>query len=224
MASLEDYYVCQVCRNVPSDTTKTHYKHYGGICCFNCKSFFKYCNDKNYVDEDGRIKYKCVKKGQGNTQCEIHYQAKQQCKKCRYIKCLQIGMDKDLIRKGTERQKYTRKKLTGFKKKPIDNHKIMEDICQAYSSSLETIIIKDNNLVKFVKDGHQPGKHWTKRHSEALIDVMNLHGNVVLDMVSKLDLLKSLCQADQKMLMDNNAKLYKYYIMARYFSHYNSNR
>ena len=91
------------------------------------------------------------------------------------------------------------------------------------NSSFETII-RNNNLFQLVKEGHQPGIHWTKKHSEALIDMMNLHANVVLDMVSRLDLFRSLCQEDQKMLMESNAKLFKYYVMARYFNHSNSSR
>lgn len=222
MASLKNTQFCHVCQ-IPPTTTKTHYTHYGGICCFKCKAFFKYCHDKNYVDEDGKIKYKCVRKGESFTQCEVHHQGKQMCKKCRYLKCVQIGMEGDLIRKGSEREKYIRKKLTGFKKKTTDNHQILHDISQAYNSSFQTII-RNNNLVWLVKEGHQPGIHWTKKHSEVLIDMMNLHANVVQDMVSNLDLFKSLCHEDQKMLMDNNAKLFKYYVMARYFNHSNSSR
>ena len=129
MASLKNTQFCHVC-HIPPTTTRTHYNHYGGICCFKCKAFFKYCHDKNYVDEDGRIKYKCVKKGESLTQCEVHHQGKQMCKKCRYLKCVQIGMEGVLIRKGSEREKYIRKKLTGFKKKTTDNHQILQDISQ----------------------------------------------------------------------------------------------
>ena len=222
MESLENF--CHVCQMPPSDPTKVHYKHYGGLCCFNCKAFFKYSRDKNLVDENGRSRYKCIKKGGGMTPCEVHYQAKKKCKKCRYDKCVQIGMDGDLIKQGTERQKYTRKILIGFKRKqPSDNHKILEDIVQAYESSFENTI-KDNNLTQFLRAGHQPGIHWTKRHSDAMIEVINLHSNIVVEMVSKLDLFKTtLCPEDQKVLIDNNAKLYKYYIMARYFTHHSSN-
>ena len=215
MESLEN---CHVCHIPPSDN-KVHYKHYGGLCCFKCKAFFKYSRDRNLAEANGRSKYKCINNKGGP--CEVHYQAEKKCKKCRYAKCVQIGMDGDLIRQGSERQKYTRQKLTGFKRKPSDSHQIVQDIAQAYDSSLEKTI-RDNDLTRFLQAGHQPGVHWTKRHSDALIEVMNLHSKMVVDMVSNLDMFKTLCPEDQKVLIDNNAKLYKYYIMARYFTHHNS--
>ena len=200
---------CQVCE-FPS---RKIYRHYNGLVCFKCKAFFKYCHDHGNVDPSGNISYKC--KGSG-TGCEIHYQGKM-CKKCRFDKCVEIGMDFKLIKQGMQRHKYTRKKLLGFKHTPY------ERIVQAHRSSLAAII-QPNNLTRFLKDGHRPGIHWTKRHSEAMLEVLNLHELVVIDLVTKLDLFKSLGSHDQKILTDNNAKLYKFYIMARYLTQMNTDK
>lgn len=68
--------------NVCGDRAIAH-MHYGGICCYSCKAFFRRAsqtgNDKNY---------KCKK----DQDCVVSVANRRACQYCRFIKCLEIGM------------------------------------------------------------------------------------------------------------------------------------
>ena len=69
---------CHVC----GDKAIAHL-HYGGICCYSCKAFFRRAvqngKDKHYKCKVGR-------------QCEVSVQTRRGCQKCRFEKCLRVGM------------------------------------------------------------------------------------------------------------------------------------
>lgn len=68
--------------NVCGDRAIAH-MHYGGICCYSCKAFFRRAsqtgNDKNY---------KCKK----DENCVVSVANRRSCQYCRFMKCLAIGM------------------------------------------------------------------------------------------------------------------------------------
>ena len=80
--------VCQICGQV-NKTQGKHYYHYGAIACYGCKSFFRRTtNKKSY------LKFTCV----NGTPCPTYdYAQWHRCSKCRYKKCLEVGMNPKLV-------------------------------------------------------------------------------------------------------------------------------
>ena len=57
--------------------------HYGGICCYSCKAFFR------RAVQSGKDKaYSCKRQ----SRCEVSVNTRRGCQKCRFEKCLSIGM------------------------------------------------------------------------------------------------------------------------------------
>jgi len=69
---------CKVC----GDKAIAH-MHYGGICCYSCKAFFR-----RAVQSGKDKKYTC----KGNHDCTVVLTNRRGCQKCRHEKCLEIGM------------------------------------------------------------------------------------------------------------------------------------
>jgi len=69
---------CSVCYSPATDVL-----HYGAVACYSCRAFFRrtICSKKEY-----RF---CSKR---NGVCIIKLETRKNCKKCRFAKCLQIGM------------------------------------------------------------------------------------------------------------------------------------
>lgn len=70
--------VCAVCGDGASE-----HLHYGAICCFSCRAFFR-----RYAD---RKKCVCVR---GDSNCVIDTNRRNDCMHCRLQKCYKIGMKK----------------------------------------------------------------------------------------------------------------------------------
>ena len=69
---------CHVC----GDKAIAHL-HYGGICCYSCKAFFR------RAVQSGKDKmYKCKR----DSDCEVSVNTRKGCQRCRLEKCLSIGM------------------------------------------------------------------------------------------------------------------------------------
>ena len=69
---------CHVC----GDKAIAHL-HYGGICCYSCKAFFR------RAVQSGKDKmYKCKR----DSDCEVSVNTRRGCQKCRLEKCRSIGM------------------------------------------------------------------------------------------------------------------------------------
>lgn len=74
---------CRIC----GDITLVHF-NFNGLSCQSCKKFFRRNVDK--IKE-----YKCQKNGK----CLITKLTRKSCKRCRFDKCIEIGMRMDLISK-----------------------------------------------------------------------------------------------------------------------------
>ena len=69
---------CHVC----GDKAIAHL-HYGGICCYSCKAFFR------RAVQNGKDKlYKC----KASHDCSVSVETRRSCQKCRFEKCLSVGM------------------------------------------------------------------------------------------------------------------------------------
>merc|ERR1719348_1420490 len=75
---------CPVC----GDIAVAHF-HYGGMCCYSCKAFFR-----RVVNTNKATKYKCRA---GNNQCDVSLANRRSCQACRYKKCVGAGMKPGLV-------------------------------------------------------------------------------------------------------------------------------
>uniref|UniRef100_A0A8R1I4E8 Nuclear receptor domain-containing protein n=2 Tax=Caenorhabditis japonica TaxID=281687 RepID=A0A8R1I4E8_CAEJA len=76
--------VCAVCND------RAICLHYGARTCEGCKGFFKRTVQKN-------SKYSCA----GNKNCPIDKRYRSRCQYCRFQKCLEVGMVKEIVRGGS---------------------------------------------------------------------------------------------------------------------------
>merc|ERR1719195_37897 len=75
--------ICTICGEMAPEDDK-HHLHYGGICCYSCRAFFRRAHQNTK-----RPNFEC--KSGGN--CQITVKNRRKCQKCRYEKCVNIGMD-----------------------------------------------------------------------------------------------------------------------------------
>jgi nuclear factor 4-beta len=93
-------------------------KHYGAISCDGCKGFFRRSVRKNPV-------YEC--RHQNN--CTIDKDKRNQCRHCRWKKCIRMGMKKDAVQKerdrlGRQRGHHYNYGTTSIK---LDSHHLEDD-------------------------------------------------------------------------------------------------
>lgn len=80
--------ICHVCGTRGAQT------HYGGICCVSCKMFFR--RNAQYDLNANRCVF--------NEKCDITINSRRACRYCRLQKCLDIGMQRELLRASHQRQ------------------------------------------------------------------------------------------------------------------------
>ena len=92
---MDPFQICQICS---VKAKEKHYTHYGGVCCFSCKAFFRRIHQKDLVK-----KLAC----ESQENCNIQTRNRTDCKRCRYLKCLNIGMDPEKVLNEQDRKKFT---------------------------------------------------------------------------------------------------------------------
>jgi len=74
------------------------HQHYGAICCYSCRAFFRRGITRNYV---------CVR---GDNMCQVTSITRTNCKRCRYIRCLSVGMKPELVDATLKRKQEERRR------------------------------------------------------------------------------------------------------------------
>ncbi|WKX97724.1 hypothetical protein Q1695_013417 [Nippostrongylus brasiliensis] len=74
---------CQVC-----DSPSVSSLHFGGRACKACAAFFRRTVAMN-------MSYVCAG---GTKKCRVHYEMRNICRFCRYVRCIRAGMKVDLVR------------------------------------------------------------------------------------------------------------------------------
>ena len=96
---------CPVCGDF---SVNGHSKNYGAFVCFSCKAFFRRIHQKEHFN----IKtYICKKTGN----CKITVTTRRSCQRCRYEKCISVGMDPSSVMTLEEKKKWFTKAT--FKRK-----------------------------------------------------------------------------------------------------------
>ena len=96
---------CFVCTEV-SKADQDYLRSYGGIACFSCRAFFRRATHRSK-----NRPMSC----HNNDRCKVNVDNRQNCKKCRYQKCLKSGMSPDAVL--SDEQKVVRFRKVLSKKK-----------------------------------------------------------------------------------------------------------
>ena len=94
---VDDETVCPVCGETAPDDDK-HHLHYGGICCYSCRAFFRRCHQGTKTP-----KFEC-RNGNTGKRCPITMKTRRKCQKCRYDRCLEIGMESKWVLTGDQKK------------------------------------------------------------------------------------------------------------------------
>ena len=79
--------VCSVC----GDVAPKHLQ-YGAICCYSCRAFFRRGVAKEFPCSN-------------DNKCFINKFTRTNCKKCRYARCLQVGMSDEVVVERLEKRR-----------------------------------------------------------------------------------------------------------------------
>lgn len=101
--SMEPTEECQICQD-----PAIRHLHYGAITCFSCKAFFRRTSQSKAYQ-----KFMCKSTGE----CNVLHKLRKKCRKCRYEKCIRVGMKPSLVLSDEEKIKRFKKSLS---KKAMD--------------------------------------------------------------------------------------------------------
>ncbi len=87
---------CRIC----AEPAAKH-MHYGAITCFSCKAFFR-----RAIQNDVAREFIC----RASNNCEIGVQSRKHCQKCRFERCLAVGMKPGWVLSKVERQRRFRRR------------------------------------------------------------------------------------------------------------------
>jgi len=74
------------------------HQHYGAVCCYSCRAFFRRGITRSYV---------CVR---GDDLCQVNSITRTNCKRCRYARCLEVGMKPELVDATLKRKQEERRR------------------------------------------------------------------------------------------------------------------
>ena len=87
---------CRVCREPAAK-----HVHYGANTCFSCRAFFRRSIQNRTCNN-----YNCRRQGK----CEITLKSRKNCQKCRFERCLEVGMKPSWVLSEEERSRSESKK------------------------------------------------------------------------------------------------------------------
>eukprot|EP00092_Neocalanus_flemingeri_P037047 GFUD01040332.1.p1 GENE.GFUD01040332.1~~GFUD01040332.1.p1 ORF type:complete len:624 (-),score=130.43 GFUD01040332.1:77-1948(-) len=217
---------CHVC----GDLAIAH-MHYGGVCCYSCKAFFR------RATQTGKDKkYKC----KNDKQCSITFTNRRACQYCRFQKCLNIGMkpnwvlsdeqcnirfrkvrkDKsvnnanDMPREGTnsiEIKTVVKEECPAVSKglvMPFTNEeaKSIEFMVESYTLSKETFVFSEENDILWNKMFNKSQTE-RKKHDYTTFDLGSLIMTVIkknIFFVKTNDKFDSIVESDKMALLQKN--------------------
>lgn len=218
---------CHVC----GDLAIAH-MHYGGVCCYSCKAFFRRATQtgKDAV-------YKC----KNEKDCPVTYTNRRACQYCRFHKCLAIGMkpnwvlsdeqcsirfrkvrkDKSVNKKASEMQREgtnsVEKETVVKEEHPTIDHglvmpftneeaKSIEFMVESYTLSKETFVFSDENDVLWNKLFNEAQAE-QKKHDYTTFDLGSLIMTVIkknIFFVKTNEKFNSLYESDKMTLLQKN--------------------
>ena len=190
--------ICQICL-VPAHGTEKYHQHYGGICCLSCKSFFRRSHRLDIAPH-----LFC----ENNGRCDVTLHNRTKCKKCRYARCLQAGLQEKRVLTESECVKYSQKKqCSGQNNLPIDGPPNNGN--PNFESIFQELAFLHYNF---------EAPEWTKQHNKCFLYAIQILSKKFRDFAFKDKDFKSLCAEDQNLLLMRNSKLINLVYIAKYLA------
>ncbi|CAI2344583.1 unnamed protein product [Caenorhabditis sp. 36 PRJEB53466] len=113
---------CHVCASPTANTL-----HFGGRSCKACAAFFRRSVAMSMT-------YECIGSQDDSVPCKIHFELRMLCRHCRFIKCLDAGMRRELVQAKKEEARVAKRRSRGLivaKKNEVET--TYEEYVNAYS-------------------------------------------------------------------------------------------
>uniref|UniRef100_A0A8R1E1S6 Nuclear receptor domain-containing protein n=1 Tax=Caenorhabditis japonica TaxID=281687 RepID=A0A8R1E1S6_CAEJA len=94
--------ICHVCASPTANTL-----HFGGRSCKACAAFFRRSVSMSMT-------YECIGSPNDTNPCKIHFELRMLCRHCRFIKCLEAGMRKELVQAKKEETRVAKRRSKGL--------------------------------------------------------------------------------------------------------------
>ena len=231
MANLDLSKICQICLSEAPEKVK-FYQHYGAICCYSCKAFFR-----RYIRGENNIHlYRCKE----NSNCPLT-EGRKTCKKCRYDKCLQVGMIPEKVLNEEDRKKFTHAKKNKRKRTheeavldlealettseegetqadfdPATLQFLIDEVQKTFLRSIMEVSSYQEN-VELLISGHLDKNQWSIYHTKAFMEMMDGYEILMRTFADRIQSFRLLPTSDQDLLLRNNGKFFREYMMSRYF-------
>ena len=203
---------CQICAQ-PARLRETYYSHYGAVCCLSCKAFFRRIFREGTRNPDSLA---CKKSGT----CSLQAGKRKKCRKCRFDKCILIGMSPGLVPNDEESKKYTYKKKSKKKKTSPEVAALQSMLASFTETVLEMQLRVDARLLEQVITSHDQLPNWTQESTACVLRCLRLMQDLFFRFALKSQYFLSLHPNDQQMLVKKNWQLFYCYILGRYLGAY----
>ncbi|CAP23893.1 Protein CBR-NHR-22 [Caenorhabditis briggsae] len=120
---------CHVCASPTANTL-----HFGGRSCKACAAFFRRSVAMSMT-------YECIGSGDDATPCKIHYELRMLCRHCRFIKCLEAGMRRELVQAKKEEAKVAKRRSKGLvvtKNENGNSESTYDDYVNSYTNVIDS--------------------------------------------------------------------------------------
>lgn len=210
---------CGVC----GDLAVAH-MHYGGVCCYSCKAFFR------RATQTGKDKkYRC----KASRSCDVTNTNRRSCQFCRFNKCLRIGMKPNWVLSDEQcniRFRKVRKEKTNTEEEeevhvikvessPINQSPVMpftleetrtvQYMIDCYNLSKETYVFSEQNDILFRRlfQGSEASEGSSQKYDYSRFDVGSLIMTVIkknVFFVTTIDKFEQVSVGDKTALLKKN--------------------
>ena len=93
-------------------------QHYGAVCCYSCRAFFRRGITRSYVcvrgDDLCQVGVLVCYQGDSIGLMQVNSITRTNCKRCRYARCLAVGMKPELVDATLKRKQVSFLRLLSF--------------------------------------------------------------------------------------------------------------
>ena len=216
-SQLEIYKICQVCLS-PARVGKRNQNHFGAVSCSSCCDFFKRCHRERSLLHTFKCKFE--------ENCDFLTKSRNDCKRCRYLRCRKFGMDPLKVLQGDQRKKFTfmKKAQKVQNKEPVKEMKtertddfLIPEIKNNFNLVFALYPPKHHDIDRIIQ-GHFNPSYWNESNTQSVMAVLKKLEEVAYQFCKNSKYFQSLKKEDQIQLMVLNSKLFSNYILSQYLT------
>ncbi|XP_073534513.1 nuclear receptor subfamily 4 group A member 3 [Phyllobates terribilis] len=168
-------------------------QHYGVRTCEGCKGFFKRTVQKN-------AKYVCL----ANKSCPVDKRRRNRCQYCRFQKCLNVGMVKEVVR--TDNLKGRRGRLPSKPKSPCHQELSQPNLSSGMLDALVQAIVdsapRELDYTTYSADSDQATASTDTEHIQQFYSLLTISFEISKKWAQKLPGFSDLSKDDQLLLIE----------------------